>query len=398
MKSLPVWHHQHLSISVFVLLVFMLAACSLPGTAGTTQRVAHGTATTSTGTTATVSSTPVIKLGSQPCPEAVKDPKHWDPIVGTQAGTSKVESVTCATLIGIPKLQALIMVRNQGTGAILDVYVYNNITDPSPQQLFKLQGLTKGDAKISGYNTLLTAEVDPNSSINKNQPNASLTLDLFREFKWSDGAGTLVPISFVGIFPDLTRYQAETDQAQVNQGHQPWKLDPGLTANALAVNLLKWSANAQTTVISGGTSHDTNAVVQVKSTNPGGSTIKVTLGRLEGNTNGGIWEATGVTADGMSITTPQNQDRLTSPTTVSGTGNAFEGKIGTVMVLDHLYNDIGHADAKGAIGNGNTSFNTPVTYTSTFKGGAQEGVVALYTFSNADGSIAAAVMVKELLS
>jgi Immunoglobulin-like domain of bacterial spore germination len=278
--------------------------------------------------------------------------------------------------------------------------VYDHITDPSPVQLFKLQNLTKGDAKISVYNTVMTAEVDPNSSINKGRPNANLTQDLFREFKWSDGAGTLVPVAFPGIFPDLTRYQAEADQAQVNQGHQPWKLSATLTAQALAAsqNLLKWSPDAPATIVSGGGSHDINAVVSVKSTHASGGTITVTMSRLEQNSNGGIWEVTSVTSPGISITTPQDRDRLTSPTTVTGKGNAFEGKIGKVIVLDHLYTDIGHSDAKGASGNGSTTFSGTVSYNASFKTGIQEGVVVLYSFSNADGSVAGAVMVKEMLS
>ena len=47
--------------------------------------------------------------------------------------------------------------------------------------------------------------------------------------------------------------------------------------------------------------------------------------------------------------------------------------------------------------NGHTTFSANVGYTSTFKNGAEEGIVALYAISNADGSIAGAVMVKELL-
>jgi hypothetical protein len=38
-----------------------------------------------------------------------------------------------------------------------------------------------------------------------------------------------------------------------------------------------------------------------------------------------------------------------------------------------------------------------VTYQSTFRGGAEEGVVALYIDNHTDGSIATAVMEKELL-
>ncbi len=401
MKSFSLWHYKHLFIATSFLLFLVLAACSGIGggnSGSSTPTTGNTPGATAAGNT-TTSPAPGVRLGAQPCPDAVKDPAHWTAIIAPTT-SSKVESVNCGYLKGISSLQALVAVRYDGSGAILDVYVYDHITDPSPVQLFKLQNLTKGDAKISGYNTVMTAEVDPNSSINAGQPNANLTLDLFREFKWSDNAGTLVPVAFPGIFPDLTRYQAEADQAQVNQGHQPWKLSATLTAQALAASqsLLKWDPNAPATIVSGGGTHDINAVVNVKSASPGGSSIKVTMSRLEQNSNGGIWEVTSVTTAGLSITAPQDRDRLTSPVTVTGTGNAFEGIIGKVIILDHLYANIGQSSAKGAIGNGSTTFSSSVTYHSTFKTGIQEGVVVLYSYSNADGSIVGAVMVKEMLS
>lgn len=386
--------HISLSAGLLLLIVLSITACSNNGggtNTPTTTAIAGSTSTTAAG------STPQVRLGIQACPDAVKDPSYWDPIVGTQSGVSKVGRVTCANLIGQPSLQALILVGYDGTGKIVDAYVYNNITKPSPTQLFKLQSLYKGDALISGYNTIITAEVDQASSLNKGQPSVAQTPDLFREFKWSDGAGTLVPVAFPGIYPDLTRYQAETLQQQVNQGQQPWRLSATQTSQSLAANLLKWSASSPATLVSGGGLHDPNAVVSVKSTSAGGSTITVTLSRLEGNTNGGIWEATSVTSPGMTITSPQDRDRLTSPITVTGKGSAFEGIIGKVVILDHLYTDIGHANATGPSGN-NAAFTASVTYTSTFKTGSQEGLVALFSYSAADSTISGAVIVKEMLS
>jgi Immunoglobulin-like domain of bacterial spore germination len=386
--------HISLSAGLLLLIVLSITACSNNGggtNTPTTTAIAGSTSTTAAG------STPQVRLGIQACPDAVKDPSYWDPIVGTQSGVSKVGRVTCANLIGQPSLQALILVGYDGTGKIVDAYVYNNITKPSPTQLFKLQSLYKGDALISGYNTIITAEVDQASSLNKGQPSVAQTPDLFREFKWSDGAGTLVPVAFPGIYPDLTRYQAETLQRQVNQGQQPWRLSATQTSQSLVANLLKWSASSPATLVSGGGLHDPNAVVSVKSTSAGGSTITVTLSRLEGNTNGGIWEATSVTSPGMTITSPQDRDRLTSPITVTGKGSAFEGIIGKVVILDHLYTDIGHANATGPSGN-NAAFTASVTYTSTFKTGSQEGLVTLFSYSAADSTISGAVIVKEMLS
>jgi hypothetical protein len=397
-------HSKSLFIATFFVFIvsFTLAACGGSGNSGnsstpTTQATTSGG---SSGGNTTATASPGIGLGSRPCPDAVKAAAHWDAIIPTQNGVTQVETVTCGNLVGNPTLQALVKVRYQGTGQILDVYVYSDITNPSPSQLFKLQNLYKGDAKISVYNTVLTAEVDQNSSINAGKANADLTQDLFREFKWSDGAGTLIPVSFPGMYPDMTRYQAENDQAQVNQGKDPWKLNAVQVANHMAADahLLNWPGNAPTTVVSGGGSSDSDAVVTVKNPTPVGNTIKVSLERLEGNTNGGIWEVVSVTAVGMSITAPQSRDILTSPVKVTGTGNAFEGVIGSIGILDHLYTPIGHANVRGATGNGNTTFSTNVTYNSTFKGGKQEGIVVLYAANNAGSSIAAAVMIKDLLS
>jgi len=324
----------------------------------------------------------------------VSAPSYWDALIPTQPNVSKVEGVTCGYLTGTPMLQALVTVRYTGTGSILDVYVYTNITSPSPAQLFKLQGLYRGDAKISNYNTVITAEVDQNSSVNKGQPEANLTQDLFREFN----TASFAPVSFPGIFPDLTRFQAERDQAQVNQGQDSWKLQPEQVAAHFATSqqLLNWP-NETATIVSGGGSGDVAAVMSVKNNDAGGGSVTLTMQRLEGNTNGGIWEIVGVTSAGLSITTPASRDILTNPVKVSGSGNAFEGTIGKIVVLDHTLAVIGQVAASGASGNGVTTFSTSVPYTSTFKTGMQDGIVVLYGQNASGGSYAAAVMEKELM-
>ncbi len=349
------------------------------------------------GSDITPTPAPGIVFGPQALPAPLNAPVYWEKVVGTQSGVNHVESVSGANIMDTPSLQALVTVRSSGPGATLDVYVYNNITSAHPTQIFKLQGLLKGDAKISGYSTIMTAEVDQNSALNAGKPLSAMKQDLFREFDWSGEQGTLVQTAFPGLFPDLTRYQAETDQALVSFGEDKWKNDATKVAQNLAVNLLKWSPKSQTTILSGGGAQDVNAVVQVRSASPGHSTISVTLSRLEGNTHN-IWVAIAV-ADGsyMSITSPHKWDRLTSPVTVKGTGSAFEGDVGTVYVLDHLYNDIGHARGIPATG-GKTTFTATVPYNASFHHGAQEGVLANYSYSEADSSIAGVVMMKVLVS
>src|SRR5579859_1926058 len=161
------WRFRSLFISTILVLILTIILTACGGSSGGATPTTQGpTSGGGPGGATTPITSPGIGLGPQTCPEAVKAPVHWDPIIPTQNGVTKVENVTCGNLIGNPTLQALVTVRYEGTGAILDMYVYTHITSPSPLQLFKLQNLYKGDAKISMYNTILTAEVDQNSSIN----------------------------------------------------------------------------------------------------------------------------------------------------------------------------------------------------------------------------------------
>src|SRR5438067_1523666 len=140
MKAFSSRHYKCLFIaaSLVLLLALTFSACN-SASSTTTTTTSRGRGSNSVPTT--TGPAPQVKPGTQPCPEAVKDPSYWDPIIATQANVSKVESVSCANMVGNSSLQALISVRYYGTGQPLDVYIYNNITDPSPTQIFQLQNL-----------------------------------------------------------------------------------------------------------------------------------------------------------------------------------------------------------------------------------------------------------------
>src|SRR6266849_2421663 len=379
--------HQGRSAILLVLLVFMLTACSLIGGNPTPTSSNEQLTPTSSG----------IELGEQPCPGQVKDPAYWNTIVTSGAGQT-IERVMCGNLVGLSTLQAVVAVRHAGSDHILDIFIYSHLASGEPTQLFALSGLLHGDVKISGYNTVLTAQSDPHSSLNKRLSSAEFEQDLFREFKWSDSALTFVQVTGSGLFPDLTRFQAEREQAQVNAGlgFQQWRIDAVGSAQHLANTFLNWPPDVPVTVLSGGGMRDYKAVVLVHDTAPGGGMIRISFSRLEGNNNGGLWEATAIEADGLSITSPQSGQVLTSPTVVEGTDTDFTGKIMTIKVLDHVHADIGHATVTMPGNNGTMSFSSSVPYTASFQGGGQEGIVALYAY-NANGSIAAVTMMKVLL-
>jgi hypothetical protein len=340
---------------------------------------------------------PSVALGPLPGPDQAQQSAYWVPIIGVDTSKASVGTPSFANMKGDTSLQAVVPVYHTDGSQLVDVYVYDQIRGAHPVQLFKLQGLYRGGALISGYSTIMTAQVDPNSSVNKNKSGDQLTVDLYREFKWSDGAGIFVPTAFPGFFPDLTRWQAEMDQNTVKTGQDPWKNNAVQVAQRMAAQFLKWSPNAKASLLSGGGPQDVDAVVQVKSPNPGGMSINVTLSRLEGNP-ANLWVVVDVTSGNglLTITTPVVGDRLSSPTTITGSGSAFEGVIGQAFVLDHLYTAIGQAKVLGA-SNGKTTYSVSVPYTSSFQGGMQEGIVVVYMYSQADGSIATAAMQKVML-
>ncbi len=357
MKTQYGWHRPHLfiGISMLMLLVLLLSACG-----GNSTGTGSGSPTvTSTPTSSANHDTPT-PTAKDPC----KDPSYWNNIVGLHNG-QKVESVSCGKVLGNGDLQAVVDVRNPGDDQLLDVHFYRNITSAHPQELFTLSSLVHGDARVSLVNTVITAE---------------------------------------GFYPDLTRYQAEADQARITNADQSWKLDAIATVKHFMVALLKFPANSTVKLISGGGEHDLQAVVNVTYPTVQGccnfSPEKVRLDRLEGNAQDGIWIVTAVTNDSLSISFPHTGKGILSPAQVTGSGSSFEGQVGTVYILDHLYNTVG--SARAIISNPN-SFNGPysasVPYTTTFFNGVEDGIVLV---NNKGGTGVAAiskvVMVKVLLT
>src|SRR6266851_48676 len=374
-----------------LLLAFILTACSFDGIGASPATIQHSNEQLTPVT-------PGIQLGEQPCPALLKNPAHWTTVVNLRIGQT-IESVICGNLVRIPALQAVVAVRHTGDARVLDIAVYNNIFSSTPVQLFALSGLLHGDVKISGYNTLLTAQSDPHSSLNKSLSPPQYEQDLFREFKWSDRLRTLVQVAFSGIFPDMTRYQAELEQSLVNQGkgYQQWRLDVVQSARVFASTFLNWSPHVPVTVLSGGGLHDYKALVQVRNTAHGGGIVRISFTRLEGNNNGGLWEATSIEADGVSITSPKSGQQTTSPLMVAGTSKALTGKLTKITVLDHNHADIGLGTVIKAGTNKTMTFSSSVPYASSFLDGAQEGILALYVY-NTSGAIITVAMVKVLLT
>ncbi len=393
------------AVIVAIAIILSLGIIFIPGLvqrpAGQVTPTPTTPVTPTPGSDLTPAPAPGIVLGPQACPAGIGSPAHWNAIIGTNNGERQVESISCANIIDNPSLQALVTVRHTNANATLDVYVFNNITSSKPARIFLLQGLIKGDAKISGYNTVMTAEVDKNSTLNAGNPVSAMTADLFREFDWSASKGTLVQTAFPGIFPALTRYKAENDQALVNQGQDTWKNDPKQVAQKLVVQFFSWHGTLTSTIISGGGAKDVYSTVKVAHPTQGTTkppSVNVTLSRLEGNTHN-MWVAIGVEDGTGSLTSVTARSLVASPVKVEGKGESFGGAIGEVYILDHLYTTVGqaHVSASNGLGPGVSPYSLLVSYDTSFKQGPQEGIVELQLTSTMGPTAYSAVMVKVLL-
>jgi hypothetical protein len=312
---------------------------------------------------------------------------------------NKVQKVMCGTLEG-SGIQALVNVRYYSADARLDVYVYDNITG-APNRRFGLSGLLNGDAFISSVGTLVTAEVGPNDVIKGAR-------DVFKEYQWN--GTTFGQVVFPGIYPDMTRYQAEQDQNQVNaevaaipqgqskaQIRDAWKLSPGSVGAHLAQAIFHWQHYSVT--LPQGASKLSILPVTITNFGPGGGGFIATVHHLnEVATNiFEIWQVTSIGGN-SSITNPTAGAQLSSPASVSGSSLVSGGIIGRIVVYNDIFVTVGTSDPiHSAVSSGIVQFTNTVTYQLNASG-LQEGVITFYATNQNNVAISyVAVMVKVLL-
>jgi hypothetical protein len=308
---------------------------------------------------------PVINLQVVNCPSGLNI--NWDAVVGTHAHVDKVQKVACGSLEGYGSLQALVNVRYYAPGARLDFYVYTNLYG-TPYQLFKVQNLLDGDAQISPTGTVITAEIGPNGLENA-APN------VFKEYRW-DGSG-FGQISFPGIYPDVTHYQAEQTQAEVNAGFNTERVSAFNPVSLFATKILHWPAFTNTTVTYD--SRHAIYIVQCQNTGPGGGGFDAYLFRLD-NVLTNIFEISKIVPleGNLYVNSPLPGAQVTSPATISGYAPVGGKILGQAILYDDQYNTIGSSGAiSSPVSNGYTNFSTSVGFKLS-EPTLQEGVVIFY--------------------
>lgn len=389
-------------------LMILLNACSNPLT--TPSQSGGSPSADTTGSISTpipvVSPTakpvlPTITLQVTGCPSTLS--LNWDSLVGTHANVNKVQKVICGSLEGSGTLQALIDVRHYSSDAKLDYYVYDNLFG-TPYRRFNVSGLLNGDALISSVGTLITAEISPNDII-KGSP------DLFKEYQWN--GSTFEQILFPGIYPDMTRYQAEQNQTLVNSelatlppGQSPlqirdnWRLTSGAVVSHMAQGLFHWlPANYKVTLPPFAARLSILSIV-VTNLGPGGGGFIATVHHLnEVATNVfEVWQVSSIDGNSL-LSSPAAYARLTSPVIMSGGSVASSNILGQVVIYDDIYINVGASGPiHSSISTGYVQFTNSVSYHLNAQG-LEEGLVAFYPTNQNNIALSnQGVMVKVFLS
>lgn len=378
---------------VFCSLVILASSCAkVPSKKGTNAAFITTATPTHVASSTPTPKPPTITLQVVGCPSGIS--LNWDNLVGTKLNVNKVQKVTCGSLEGNGSLEALINVRYYTPDAKLDYYVYDNLYG-TPSRTFSAQGLLDGDAQISPSGTVMTAEIGPQDTI-KAKP------DVFKEYQWN--GSSFVQVFFPGIYPDMTYYQAEQNQAQLNtelnagNKQDAWRIGFFGVPDHLARTIFHWT-NIDTHTIRFRSSTGTY-VVAVYNLGPGGGGFIASMFHLD-NSEANTFEIMQLTSiDGsVSLSIPTTGQRLSNPITISGSTYANGTILGKVVLYNDTFVTIGDSgDIRSPASAGYVNFTKSINYHLN-SSGVQEAAVAFYwTNQNNTNFSNQVIIVKVLLA
>lgn len=255
----------------------------------------------------------------------------------------------------------LVPVTSNDTPATLDVYVYGCAMQqhtPTLALLFKQQGLNGGTVSISTAHTLVLSSIDTSIPAQNAVMLPSLQNNIYREYRWQQQS--FVQVAFAGLYPVLSRGEAEALQQQSNSGQPlPWS-DPLVTAQQMAHDLLQRSAtNAGDMILD---NDGTTAHVRLVQQQPA-LTLIVTVTRLIQQNASGLWFVTGVQTQGMTLQQDSLTPKASSPLNLHGTTTLSGGSISATL-FDHTLGVIQTLGMPVSSHTTDGTYSTSIVYTN----------------------------------
>ena len=284
-------------------------------------------------------------------------------VVHLKPGTEAMGAVELVDQLAGEQSAAMVQVTGTDAQHTLAVYIFGctmHQHTPKLTTLFSQHGLVQGTVEVSMAHTLVLGSLDTSLSPQELALVQPLQQNIYREYSWHNG--TFIQVPFPSLYPVISRSEAEQLQQQANSGQSgqlvTWS-NPLATAEQMAKDLLKWPLiSPHDTVVS---NNGTTAQVNLFQQSPQ-MEVTVTLSRLIQQTSGGLWFVTAAHTSGLTL--KQNQNSITSPLTIQGTGALTDGQT-TATLFDHTLSPmaIGSSGLLTADANGN--FNGSLTYTTS---------------------------------
>jgi hypothetical protein len=210
---------------------------------------------------------------------------------------------------------ALVTVTETSQPARFDAYIYGCVlegTTPTLTLLFKRQGLLQGSVHITQDNILSTSEQDTALTQDANTLQNPLQTNVYREYVWRNG--NFVQVPFAGLYPVISRAEAEALQEEGATNGQPslWN-DPLNTTRQMARDLLQLENPRVRLKDNNG--HISHVLLERDSPH---LTLHVTLSHLLPDNN--IWFVTQARSNGITLDEPPSP--LRSPLSIKGTVTA----------------------------------------------------------------------------
>jgi hypothetical protein len=372
-------------------LIIVVSSCAKePSKKGPTQAFTPIVNSTTIASPTPTPKPPTITLQVIGCPSGLS--LNWDNLVGTKVNVDKVQKVTCGSLEGSGSFDALINVRYYTPDTKLDYYVYNNLYR-TPDRIFNVQGLLDGDAQISPRGTIMTAEIGSQDSLKTRQ-------DVFKEYQWNGSA--FIQVMFPGMYPDMTYYQAEQNQTQLNtelaagNKQDEWRNLFFGVPDHLAKTIFHWT-NIDTRTVRFRSSIGTYIVAGYNLGSGGGGFI-ASMFHLDNNA-ANTFEIMQLTSiDGsVLLNTPATGVKLGNPLTINGSSYANGSILGKVVVYNDTFIDIGDSgDIRSPATSGYVNFTKSINYHLNSLG-VQEAAVAFYWTNQNNSNFSNQIVIVKVL-
>ncbi|HEY0755939.1 MAG TPA: hypothetical protein VGD98_18420 [Ktedonobacteraceae bacterium] len=329
-----------------------------------------------------VSGTPLPASQPTTCAHLIGS-ANYPQIIKLQPENQEMAAVQMANSLDNGEPAALIQVTTNSEPPILDVYVFGcslQHSQPRLTQLFSQKGLVHGTAALTAQHTLLVANTDTRLSPSVLPFLQPLQQNVYHEYAWRQN--TFVQMTYAGFYPVSSRSEAEELQHNANNRQLlPWN-DPVSTALQMSKDLLQWSTNPQTQLIS----HvaDT-AVVQLTEQSPH-IVLVVTLKQLIQNNASGLWFVTDARTKGMIITRADTLDQAlpspqSSPLHFSGANALIDGQT-TATLFDHTMTAVKQASNIPVTVHADSSYSGSISYSDLVAG--QQGVLLISSMPTED--------------